>query len=321
MKYLRPGALSFAFVSMVWMSFGQQPAPRAKNQASYVLGANDQISVEVVELPEFNAKSYRIDSDGSVSLPLLGRVPAAGLTLSQFETDLQTRLKTQVREPHLVTGVVESRSQPVSVMGEVNTPGTQQLQGTKTLFDVLAMAGGLKQDAGDVIKVTRLADEGRLNLPNATEDPATKRMMAEVNVRDVVDLKDPAVNIIVRPHDEIFVAKAKILYVIGNVKKAGGFTIPQNRSLTALEALSLAEGLAPNASAGNAKVLRRVGADPQRQQLRINLKRVLAGKDEDIQLRPDDILFVPDNTSRRMTTKAAETALSTISGIAIWRGF
>src|SRR5262249_9525094 len=152
----------------------------------------DQITVEVAELPEFNGKSYRIDSDGTVSLPLLGRVTAGGRTLSQFESDLQTKLKTQVRNPHLVTNVIETRSQPVSVMGAVNTPGTQQLQGTKSLFDVLALAGGLKPDAGEFIKITRQREQGKLSLPNTVEDAATGRTTAEVSVRDVVDLRNPS---------------------------------------------------------------------------------------------------------------------------------
>jgi len=297
-------------------------APQDKTApAGYVLGANDQISVDVVEVPEFNNKSYRIDADGSISLPLVGRVQAAGLTLTQFEESLRNRLQTQVRNPHLVTNLVETRSQAVSVMGAVNSPGIQQLQGTRTLFDVLAAAGGLKTDAGDVITITRQPSEGPLTLPNTLRDPVSGRMTAAVKVRDVVDLKDPHSNIMIEPHDEISVPRAQIVYVIGNVRKSGGFTVSQGHSISALEALSLAEGLAPDASAAHARILRRSdSASIDRQEIPIDLKKILEGKTKDVQLMADDILFVPDNVSKRASTRVLETAIQTISGVIIWRG-
>jgi len=295
-----------------------------KNEApppGYILGANDQISVDVVEVPEFNNKSYRIDSDGTVSLPLIGRVQAAGLTLAQFEDEVRAKLQRQIRDPHLITNLVETRSQAVSVMGAVNSPGIQQLQGTRTLFDVLAAAGGLKQEAGDVITVTRQPDQGPLALPNAVRDPASGRMTAEVKVRDVLDLRDPRANIIIAPHDEISVPRAQVVYVIGNVRRAGGFTVSQGRTISALEALSLAEGLAPDAAPARAQILRRGSSTSiDRQQIPIDLKKVLQGKVKDVALLPDDILFIPDNVSKRASVRALETAIQTISGVIIWRG-
>jgi protein involved in polysaccharide export with SLBB domain len=90
--------------------------------------------------------------------------------------------------------------------------------------------------------------------------------------------------------------------------------------VSALEALSMAEGFAPNAAAGSARILRRTSETDAREQIPIDLKKILAGKAKDMQLSPDDILYVPDNTTRRVTTKTLETALATISGIVIWRG-
>jgi len=297
----------------------QTPAP-TEVLAGYVLGPNDQITVSVVELPEFSAKSYRIDGDGTVSLPLLGRVHAAGLTLTQFENNLYNALLTQVRTPHVTANVAETRSQAVSVMGAVNTPGMQQIQGSKTLFDVLAAAGGLKPEAGELVTITRQASEGPLNLPNEHRNLADGRTTADVKVRDIVELRDPRVNIVVRAHDEISVSRGMLLYVIGNVHKPGGFTLLQGHPVSALEALSMAEGFAPNAAAGSARILRRTSETDAREQIPIDLKKILAGKAKDMQLSPDDILYVPDNTTRRVTTKTLETALATISGIVIWRG-
>lgn len=285
----------------------------------YLLGPGDMILVQVVGMPEFTNQPYRIDVDGTISLPLLGRVRAGGLTLADFETEVVTALKKQVLHPHVITSLATPRGEPVSVLGAVNSPGTQQIQGRKTLFDVLAAAGGVKPDAGNTVTITRIRSEGPLDLPNAAEDPATGRLTAAVNLNALVNLREPSANILVRPHDEISVPRAQLIYVIGNVRKAGGFTLSEGRSISALEALSLAEGLSPNASPKSARILRKHGAD--REQIPVNLKAILAGKTKDVALNPDDILFVPDNVSRRATTRALETAMNTLSGVAIWRGF
>jgi len=288
----------------------------------YILGPNDQISVQVIELPEFQARSYRIDSDGTVNLPIAGRVKAGGLTIDQVETELVKKLHEQVLDPHVTVGLVESKSQPVSVLGAVNAPGTQQIEGSKTLFDVIAAAGGLKTDAGDVITITRQKDQGALALPGTHIDPVSGKSTAEVTVADLVELRKPGANIPIQPRDQVFVSTARILYVIGNVRKPGGFTLSGKRPVSALEALSLAEGLSPNAAPGSARILRLQGNDTlTRREIPINLKRVLQGKSEDMQLFPEDILFIPDNSSRKLIGRVAETALATISGIAIWRGF
>jgi polysaccharide export outer membrane protein len=321
-KLMLIGAAGLALALTGYSSDDQPIAMAQKTPRQYVLGPNDQINVEVVELPEFNNRSYRIDPDGTVSLPLVGRVPAAGLTVAQFQDKVEKALRSQVRNPHVVTGLVEVRSQPVSVMGSVNTPGTEMLQGQKTLFDVLAMAGGLKSDAGDVIKITRSQDEGPLDLPSARKDLSTGSTTAEVKVRDVVDLRSPEANIVVRPHDAISVPRAQVVYVIGNVRKAGGFAFPQNRNVSVLDALSMAEGMTQNAAPKNAHIVRRISEDPpRREQIPVDLNKMLAGKVEDTVLQPDDILYVPDNAARRTTGKILETALATASGLIIWRGF
>jgi len=300
---------------------GEQPATSHPASSYYTLGPDDEVSVAVVELPEFSARSYHVDADGTISLPLIGRIQAAGLTMARFEEELQTKLHSQVQNPHVVVSLVETRSVPVSVMGEVNNPGTQQLQGQRSLFDVLASAGGLKADAGDTVIITRQPDEGPLTVPGSTRDQATGRVTAAVRVHDVVDLKDPRANIAVRPHDEIYVGKAKVLYVIGDVKKAGGFPLSGRSTMPALEAVALAEGFAPNAKPSNARILRRDDSSANgRVQIPVNLKKIMAGKSRDVPLTADDILYVPDSNSRKIAARAAEAAVATISGIIIWRG-
>ncbi len=310
---------SCLFVAAIVLNVAGADKP---NTPGYVLGPGDQVIVQVAELPDYGTRPYRIDADGSLSLPLMGRVRAEGLTLPQFEAEVVAGLKKQVIDPHLVVTVTEQRPEPISIMGSVNNPGTQLLQGRKTLFDVVAAAGGLKPDAGNRIAITRQEDEGALTLPDVVKDPATGRMTGSIKVADLVDLRDSASNITVRPHDEISVPRAQLIYVIGNVKRAGGFTLREGSTFSALEALSMAEGLAPNASPKSAHILRKTGTDStSRQRIPINLQKILSGKSPDVELTAADILFIPDNVSKRVTTRTLETALNTISGVAIFRGF
>jgi polysaccharide export outer membrane protein len=277
------------------------------------------LSVDVAELEEFAGKSYRIDPDGTVSLPLIGRIPAAGLTLGQLEADITKRLYDQVKEPHVSAAVAESRSQPVSVLGSVNTPGVYQLQGGKRLFDVLSMAGGLKPDAGTTLRITRVQSAGPLPVPGAQEDQERKVNTAEINLRELVDGRNSSLNITVAPRDTISVPRADLVYVLGEVRKAGGFTISK-KQVSALQALSMAEGLMPTAEPKKARVLRFVEGQDSRQEIPVNLKKLLAGSGGDVQLRPDDILFIPSNTAHRISVRAVEMAVTTLSGIIIWHG-
>lgn len=293
-----------------------------KADEAYVLGPGDQILIQVVELPDFSTHPYRIDSDGGIGLPMVGRIRASGLTLGQLESKVTDALKKQVIDPHVVASVAEPRSQPVSVIGSVNSPGTRQVQGPTTLFDAIAGAGGLRPEAGNVVTVTRRAGEGPLELPNATRDPKTGVWSASITLRDLVDLRDSAANIAIKPHDQISVSRAPVVYVIGNVRKAGGFTVSDGRSISTLEALSLAEGFSPNAAPKHARILRKQSDDAiSRRDIPVNLQKILYGEKKDVELRPGDILFIPDNLSRRITGRVLETAVNTISGVAIWRGF
>src|SRR5512146_717663 len=129
-------------ISLVILSVACLAAAPQKPERGYVLGPGDQVLLQVVELPEFGSHPYRVDNDGGVGLPLVGRIRASGLTLEQFESKLTETLKKQVIEPHVVASIAEPRSQPVSVIGSVNNPGTRQVQGPTTLFDAIAGAGG-----------------------------------------------------------------------------------------------------------------------------------------------------------------------------------
>jgi len=248
----------------------------------------------------------------------VGRVHAAGLTVHQLEAELTERFKGFVRDPEVSVEVREYRSQPVSVIGLVNKPGVIQLEGEKTLVEVLSLAEGLRPEADHRVKITRSLEAGRIPLPNAADDPTGKFSVAEVDLNAITDAKDPAGNILVRPRDVISVPRAPIIYVVGEVHKPGGFPLSEHENLTVLQAIALAEGAAPNGSLQKARLLRTVPGSSDRKEIPVDIKAILAGKARDVPLAPDDILFVPKNTGRAVALKAIETAVQTASGVIIW---
>src|SRR5713226_2529779 len=132
--------------------------------SSYVLGPDDLISIRILQAPELADKPVRIDLNGYIDLPFVGRVRATGTTVEVLRTELEAKFAAIIREPQVTVNIEEFRSQPVSVIGAVNTPGVHQIRGKKSLVEVLSMAGGLRQDAGNSVKLTRRKEWGRIPL-------------------------------------------------------------------------------------------------------------------------------------------------------------
>ena len=169
---------------------GQPLRQRVDEDAlGYVLGPDDQIVIRVFEGLDLSEKPILIGTNGDITVPLIGRVKAGGLTVEQLETELTNRLKKYIWDPQVFVTVGEFRSHPVSVLGAVNSPGVIQLRGEKTLYEVLAMAGGPRDTAGSTITVTRLLSNGEIPLAGATTDLARKFSSAELSVREILDGK------------------------------------------------------------------------------------------------------------------------------------
>jgi polysaccharide export outer membrane protein len=285
----------------------------------YRLGPEDEITIEVLEAAEFSGKRFPVGPDGDVRLPLVGRLHAEGLSVAQFEEQLSKRLSEFIRDPNATVTVAEYRSQPVSVIGAVASPGVHQLRGRKTLIEILSLAGGVREDAGHAVKITRRLGRGRIPLPEARDDPSGGFSVAEVNLPSIVRAENPAQNIYVEPNDVISVPRAEMVYVVGAVNRSGGYVLGEKQGITALEALALAGGLAGGASAKGAKILRPAEGDSERLEIAVNLRDIMAGRSEDVPLWPDDILFVPTSGAKAAAIRAAEAALGIGSGIAIWR--
>lgn len=308
-------------LSAVLAAGDQQGSRRAVPGAhpDYVLGAEDELELVVADSEEFLNRKFVVSGAGEVALPLIGAVQAGGLTTRQFEAAVKERLRRFIKNPDVVVTVKEFHSRPVSVLGAVKNPGIHQMRSQSSLSDVLALAGGMTDEAGRTVGIARAGACPDSKLPRSSTD-ANGVTHAEVSVKEILRSGAGVENIRICPHDTITVPRAEVVYVVGEVARPGGFPLNERSRITSLQALALAGGLTQYAGPKNARILRVASPDGKRTEIPVDLRRVLDGRAEDVTLQPEDMLFVPDNVPKKVAVRAAEAAVQTISGVVIWRG-
>ncbi len=295
----------------------QRPTPAPPE---FTLGVGDQISVHVADMDDLPSEPMRIGPNGTLDFPMIGQVQASGLTVEQFRQELSTRLRKYIATPDITVNLVESESRPVSVVGEVVNPGVRQMVGPRRLLDVISMAGGLKPDAGPNVLITRESQWGKLHAGAVTEDPATHDSSTTLPLDSLLSLKSPQNNILMQPGDTVSVPRADLVYVVGDVKKSGGFELTTHNTMSLLHAVTLAEGLGPDNAAGRARILRPApNGDGSMSQIPIDIPKILDGRDKDVPLFANDILFVPHSGFKVGTRRAIEAAIALATGALIYR--
>jgi len=306
-----------AITNMAGQTIGSVPG-------TYLLGIDDQIMVKALDSEEVTTTApVRLDGRGNITLPMVGQVHAAGLTTDQLSATLAQRLKRYLQHPDVSVYLVEMRSQPISVLGAVQTPGVHQLQGHKNLFEVISLAGGIRPDAGYTVKITRRLEWGRIPLSDSKDDSTGQFNVASINIKNIMEAVNPEQNVEIKPNDVISVPKGELVYVIGAVRKPGGFVLGQNEHISALQVLSLSEGLDRFADARHAKIMRPVPGSESRVEIPVDLKALLNGQTKDLALQANDLLFVPLSGKKAATAETITTALgmgSTIgTGLVLYR--
>jgi polysaccharide export outer membrane protein len=285
----------------------------------YVVGPEDVIAIDVFNLPEMK-QVVRVENDGTISVKLLNRVKAAGFTAAQLEKELEKRWgKDYLEDPHVTVFVREAHAQPVSVVGAVDNPGVYQLTGHRTLIDMVALAGGLAKktatQAGRTVYVTRKDGFGDLKPVDGMRQVASDQI--EIDLKKLMYSSNSGLNIDIKPFDTISVSKADIVYVMGAVKKPGGFVVDDRDNVSVLQALALAEGFDGSPSKSHTRIIRTL-SNGSRTELAIDLGKIMKGKADDPILASNDILLIPDSTARMAARRSVEVAIGTVSGLLIY---
>ena len=270
---------------------------------NYVLRPGDQIMLRAFEMPDISERPFRIDGDGFINLPELGKVKAGGITVENLEKSLMELLKKFVRQPQVTVTVVQFSSEPVFFVGAFKAPGIYPLQGRRTLVEMMSAIGGLQPGASRRIKLTRRKEYGDIPLPNKVPAPDGSGASVEINMASLRDNLNPAEDIILQPFDVISVERAELVYVTGEVGKAGGFDLLDRDSMSVIQALTLAGGTGPEANTKTAWILRPISNTSKRAQIPIDLQRILRGQDSDRPLLPNDVLYVPKTSGLKRNWK------------------
>ena len=280
--------------------------PTSLDGQDYLIGKDDLIEVAVFEAPELGTTT-RVSASGLISLPFIGPVEAAGHSLRELESNIQTALKKSLNDPHVTVFVREYASQPVSVVGAVKIPGIYQIKGQKFLLDMLAMAQGLDQaNAGKTIQVMRKS-------PDSSETQAIT-----VSTEDLFQNGKTELNIPIHAGDVINVLQAGSIFIVGEVIRPGEFVLRQGKDVTATQAVALGGGFSRDAKKQNCMVIR-LHIDGTKEEIPVNAAKILDGSSNDITLQPNDILFVPANKVKTGVMKALDTTIATLSGRMIYR--
>jgi polysaccharide export outer membrane protein len=279
------------------------------------IGSNDLITVSVYGAPELS-RSIRVGSDGTIRLPMLRRRLNAEGTLP---ADLEQLIASAIQEenilvdPVVTVTIAEYHSRPISVVGAVRKPLTFQAVGPATLLDALTRAEGLSPDAGPEIIVSR---------SNPGPDGAPATIVQRIPIRALIDEADAEMNIPLTGGEQIRVPEVGKIFVVGNVRRPGAFPIQDASGTTLLKLLAVAEGLMPFA-AKQAYIYRQQPNSTAKNEISIELQKIIERKSPDIPLQANDILYIPDNKGKRLTVTTLERIAgfgsATASGMIIWR--
>jgi polysaccharide export outer membrane protein len=329
--------------------------------SDYRIGADDLLDITVLEASELD-RVPRVSASGQISLAVVGTVRAAGLTTQELSAVIEEILRRNyIKDPHVNVQVREMQSHTVSVFGAVKKPGVFQIRGPKSVIELLSMAEGLGDDAGDTVIVDRhdeirgfwSAKSAGLPVPETTpssggaadsnpndtalsrtdqwsQSPSTRSgsnsaaesgssEIVEIDLKKLLDSGDASLNVEVYPGDVVKVTRAELVYVVGEVAKPGGFQLKSNENISVLQAVALAQGLTHTSAAAHSKIIRTDPATGQRQEIPIDIKKVLAGKVADPMLTARDIVFIPNSVGRTAMYRSLDAMISVGTGLAVYR--
>lgn len=327
----------------------QPPSPQqpdvdgSKLYGGYMIGVGDIINIRIAEEDDVSGR-YQVSESGDVKIPLLEKpIHADGLSTFDFSSKLAEELKKQqiLKEPYVTVFIERGMTQNVTVSGQVVRPGIYPIERPTRLLDVLSMSGGLAPGAGQTITITHAAaaqkpaaaggpsggaDVKSVSTAGADGTPDQKSpqgidsnavkdsVVTNVDVATLMSGVDRDANIMVHPGDQINVGNASVVYVVGSVTKPGAFTVQDPRNgISVLKALALVEGPTSTAALSKAIIVRKSTNETGREEIPLDLAKIMKGQVKDPVLEANDILYVP-NSGFRQGMKRAGDAMTLAAG-------
>ncbi len=278
-------------------------AEKAGAPPGYRVGPNDLLQISVYDFPDLS-RDVRVAENGSISFPFIpDPIPAAERTPKELEQSIANALRARgiVNVPQVTVFIKEYRARVVTLVGAVKAPMAYQLMGPTPLLELISRAGGLADDAAEDITVSSAGVPRR------------------IAAKDLLD-GDAATNLLLEGGETVHVPRAGIVYVVGAVKRPGGFVLRAQQPLTVVKALALAEDVKPTAAQNKAVIVRTLDGQ-NKQEIPIDLKRIMARKSDDPVLQANDVLFIPDSSGKKAIFRGIESVIGIGSSLVVYRGW
>lgn len=265
------------------------------NEANAVIGPGDVLDVEVFDTPELSLASAHVSNDGTITLPVLGVVNVGGLNLNQAARKIESALRARgiMLQPHVTVAILENATQGATLLGEVKAPGVYSTIGGRRLLDLIAMAGGLSSGAGKVVSIAHRDDPTH---------PLTIHLVP--NAEDLGSQRNP----VIEPGDTVMVGRSGVVYILGAVNKPGGFLIDNNEHISLMQAITLAGGWDKAAALSKARLIRKVPGGHE--EVMLDLKHVLYGRQADVKVEDGDILYLPMSLGKTLAYRGMEAIIA-----------
>lgn len=299
-------ALWIILIAHTALAPAQQAENPTPNEATALkIAPGDLIDVTIFQDADLSGR-YRVDENGDIAVPLLGRVHVAGLTAEGTARLIEQRYVEaqilQAGEAHATVFISEYATQGIVVSGQVRTPGVYPALGVRTLNDIITAAGGVTQAAASKVIITHRNDpDNQITFEYNPE--ALKPVMPDVQIY---------------PGDTVMVPRAGIVYVMGNVNRSGGYVLDGRRALTVEAAMALAGGTGRGADMKKLQLVRTL-EDGRKEAITVPLNLIYKGRAPDVALRDGDILYVPTATGKLAAEQALTSVLQIGTQIAIYR--
>jgi polysaccharide export outer membrane protein len=302
MKHFNSSIRVFLFAVALLQPWLRLPAQEAASPATARLriGPGDLLDIKIFNAPEHD-QTVRVDDIGDATLALIGKVHLAGLTTDDGEALIAEKHKSGnfFLDPKITILIKEYSTQGVSVLGEVSKPGVYPALGSRTVLDMISQAGGITPAAGNEAIIQRRSGGSILSVK------------LSVNPRRSLDS-----DVEVWPGDKVIVARAAIVYVIGNVNRPGGFVMQNDGRISILQAVAMATGVNGTASLSRARLIRKTTSGYV--ELKIPLKKILNGKENDMEMQAEDILYIPNSSTRSVFYHGVPNIIPAVASATIY---
>jgi polysaccharide biosynthesis/export protein len=296
--------------------FNTTPTIIVSPDEDYRIGARDVIEVRIEDAPELS-KTFSVNADGTFSMPYLNRMKAQDKTPEELSKEIADKLRGRyLKDPQVLVVVKQFNSRSFFIAGAVQRPGVYQVEGRPSLFKLITIAGGLRENFGSTAFIMREVRDKKAESSSRSSHEVKQVSAAAVDSKnpsadlneDSPDLSVKTVNITgmlkgrpenntyLEPGDFVHIPAADVFYVAGEVNAPGSF--PLSEGTTLRQAMALAQGTTFNAAAGDGVIFRTDTATGKRDEIKVNIGDVMKNKKQDILLQANDIVMVPNSKGK-----------------------